>query len=244
MEWTDHSIILGASKFGEADAIVDVLSKDFGRYKGFVRGGMGRSKRSLLQPGNEAKITWRARLEESLGSVTLDPMTQRAAHLFGSPDRLAALSGATSTLIHCLPEREASPRVFDALIALLDLIEQDDVPAEQWGIGFVRFEMGLLGAMGFGLDLSSCAATGEIEDLIYVSPRSACAVSREAGAPYHDKLFPLPAFMKGGVDASLDEIGQGLDITAYFLDRHMLGAMGRTLPDARFRLRDYFSTEK
>ena len=244
MEWTDHSIILGASKFGEADAIVDVLSRDFGRYRGFVRGGMGRTKRSMLQPGNEAQITWRARIEESLGNITLDPMTQRAAHLFGAPDRLAALSGATSTLTQCLPEREKSPAVFDALIALLDLIEQDDVPADQWGIGFVRFEMGLLAAMGFGLDLTSCASTGEVDDLIYVSPRSARAVSREAGEPYHDKLFPLPEFMKGGVEARLDDIGQALDITAFFLDRHMLGAMGRTLPDARLRLRDYFSTEK
>lgn len=244
MEWIDHSIVLGASKFGEADAIIDVFSRDFGRYKGFVRGGMGRTKRSQIQAGNEAKITWRARVEESLGSITLDPMTQRAAHVFHAPDRLAALSSVTSLLSICLPEREPVPPVFDALMALLDVIEQDDVPLHMWGVAFVRFEMGLLATMGFGLDLSSCASTGQVDDLAYVSPRSGRAVSREAGAPYQDKLFALPTFMRGGTQADREDIGLGLDITGFFLDRHVLGAMGKTLPDARFRLRDYFSTEK
>src|SRR5208282_2033846 len=51
---------------------------------------------------------------------------------------------------------------------------------------------GFLAELGFGLDLASCAATGATADLIYVSPRTGRAVSREAGEAYREKLMRLP----------------------------------------------------
>ena len=41
--------------------------------------------------------------------------------------------------------------------------------------------LGLLDELGFGLDLTRCAATGSADDLIYVSPRTGRAVSRDSG---------------------------------------------------------------
>ncbi len=93
----------------------------------------------------------------------------------------------------------------------------------------------MLGELGFGLDLSSCAATGVVEDLAYVSPRSAQAVSREAGAPYRDKLLLLPAFLHRDTLASATDVLDGLRLTGYFLDRHIFQPLQRRLPDARER---------
>ncbi|NEU35624.1 DNA repair protein RecO, partial [bacterium LRH843] len=65
-----------------------------------------------------------------------------------------------------------------------------------WQADYIRFELRLLQELGFGLDLSECAATGAHDHLIYVSPKSGRAVSADAGKPYHDKLLPLPYFLK------------------------------------------------
>ena len=108
----------------------------------------------------------------------------------------------------------------------------------------MRFELGLLGALGFGLDLDSCAATGETENLIYVSPKSGRAVSAEAGAPYADKMLPLPEFLIGPKTGSgrpgKTDIRAGLHLTGHFLQHHVLAASDKELPAARGRFLGLF----
>jgi DNA repair protein RecO (recombination protein O) len=102
----------------------------------------------------------------------------------------------------------------------------------------VRFELMLLAELGFGLDLSECAATGLAEDLIYVSPKSGRAVSRSAGEPWRERLLRLPAFLSVGVlddIPSPEDIQAGFALTGYFFTRHVLEPRGQALPDARER---------
>jgi DNA repair protein RecO (recombination protein O) len=102
-----------------------------------------------------------------------------------------------------------------------------------------RWELGLLAELGFGLTLDRCASTGARENLIYVSPRSACAVSAEAGEPYKEKLLPLPAFLRGASNgASREEAIAALTTTGYFIETRILHLSDKTLPDARRRLVD------
>src|SRR5262249_62081546 len=103
---------------------------------------------------------------------------------------------------------------------------------------YVEWECALLAALGFGLDLSACAATGVNDDLAYVSPRSGRAVSRSAGEPYRDKLLALPAFLWRNAPATAAEIAPGLALTGHFLHHHLLAPQDRTLPEARARLAD------
>ena len=241
MDWTDDAIILGTRKYGEADALVDVISHREGRYCGFVRGGMGRRQRGVLQVGNGVKASWRARVEANLGSMTLELKVARAAQLFDHPARLAALSSTAALLLAALPEREPHPQVYEAFAELLHLLLDDQITDQEWAMAMVRFEAGLLGELGFGLDLSACAATGEVAGLIYVSPRSGRAVGAEAGQPYKERLLPLPAFMIGQAEADREDIRAGFAITGYFLERHLLAPLGRPLPDARARMLDYFA---
>lgn len=241
MDWSDDAIILGTRKYGEADALVDVLAHREGRYCGFVRGGMGRRQRGILQVGNGVQASWRARVEANLGSMTVELKVARAAQLFDHPARLAALSSTSALLLATLPEREPHPKVYEAFAELLHLLIDDQIDDQEWAIALVRFEAGLLGELGFGLDLSACAATGEVAELIYVSPRSGRAVGAEAGQPYKKRLFRLPAFMIGEAPASGEDLRAGFAITGYFLERHLLAPLGRPLPDARARLLGYFA---
>ncbi len=232
MEWRDRGIVLNARRHGERSMVVDILTQQHGRH-----GGLARDSARLggaLQPGSDLGVHWRARLADHLGHWTIESSHVRAAGLLDDAVRLAALSAACSVCLALLPEREPHPQIFAALVVLLDAIEAD----QHWAALYVRFELGLLSDLGFGLDLSRCAVTHGNDDLVYVSPKTGRAVSREAGRPYADRLLPLPGFLTGraGAMAEMRDILDGLILTGHFLERHMAAAAWGRVLDARGRL--------
>lgn len=188
-------------------------------------------QRPVLQAGNAVQAVWRARLEEQLGTYVLEPVELRAGAIMEEPFRLAGLS-TLAGLAGLLPEREPHQRVYDGLRIVLAAIEQDDI----WPALLVRWELGLLDELGFGLDLSHCAATGRNDDLVYVSPKSGKAVSRIAGEPYKDRLFRLPGFLQTNVTASVADVIDGMKLTGYFLHRHVFEPRGAMMPEQRERV--------
>jgi DNA repair protein RecO (recombination protein O) len=226
MEWRDEGVILSVRRYGETSAIAEILTSEHGRCLGLVRGGRSKTQRPVLQAGNAVQAVWRARLEEQLGTYALEPLDLRAGAIMEEPFRLAGLATLTG-LAQLLPEREPHPRIYGALRVVLEAIDQDDV----WPALLVRWEMGLLDELGFGLDLSKCAATGGTSDLAFVSPRSGKAVSAMAGAPYRDRLFPLPPFLLGAGAASPRDVIDGLRLAGYFLARHVFEPRGIQMPE-------------
>ncbi|PZF76891.1 DNA repair protein RecO [Aestuariivirga litoralis] len=227
MEWRDEGVILSVRRHGETSAIAEILTAAHGRVMGLVRGGRSKQQRPVLQSGNAVQAVWRARLEEQLGTFTLEPLDLKAGAIMEEPFRLAGLATLTG-LSQLLPEREPHPRVYEALRIVLDAIDHDEL----WPALLVRWELGLLDELGFGLDLSRCAATGSREQLAYVSPRSGKAVSAAAGAPFRDRLFRLPAFLSAeGGGATPPDIAEGLRLAAYFLHRHLFEPRGVSFPE-------------
>lgn len=232
MEWTDEGIVLGARRHGEANAILEVMTQAHGRHLGLVRGGAGSRMRPVLQPGNAVRATWRARLDEHLGHFAIEGLRLRAAELLMAAH---ALYGVThlAALCRLLPERDPHPGVHADLVAALDCIDDPMAVA----VAVARFELMLLAELGFGLDLSRCAATGAADDLGYVSPKSGRAVSRSAGEPWHDRLLPLPAFLLDDVPVrpSAGELADGFAVTGFFLGRYVFEPRGMHAPETRER---------
>ena len=227
MEWRDEGVILSVRRHGETSAIAEILTAEHGRVMGLVRGGRSKQQRPVLQAGNAVQAVWRARLEEQLGTFTLEPLDLKAGAIMEEPFRLAGLATLTG-LSQLLPEREPHPRVYEALRIVLDAIDHDEV----WPALLVRWELGLLDELGFGLDLSKCAATGSREQLVFVSPKSGKAVSAEAGEPFRDRLFALPSFLReGGAAAPPADVIEGLKLAAWFLDRHLFEPRGVPFPE-------------
>src|SRR4029077_532732 len=139
-----------------------------------------------------------------------------AGALLERRDALTGLNAFAAMAAAVLPEREPHVGVYGAAEVLLDAIAEQDFV--YWAPLYVRWEAGLLDELGFGLDLSACAATGARDDLKYVSPRSGRAVSAAAAKPYEDRLLALPAFLLGsqGATASLQDIDAGLRLTGHF----------------------------
>ena len=230
MEWTDTGIVLGTRRHGEANAILELMTREHGRHLGLVRGGAGSRLKPVLQPGNIVMATWRARLDEHLGYFVVEGLDLRAA---GFLPLAHALYGVThlAALARLLPERDPHKTVFEALDLTLAALGDPAVVA----VLVARFELQMLAELGFGLDLSACAATGQLGELVYVSPKSGRAVSRTAGEPWRDRLLALPAFLGEDGDAhpSPGELEAGFALTGFFLDRHVYTPRGEPLPDAR-----------
>jgi len=233
MEWEDEAYVLSARAHGETGAIVELLTASQGKFAAHVAGGASRRMRPFLQAGARVIARYRSRTSEQLGSATLEPVGEGPSALFDDPLALAGLAAAAAVAAGALPEREPHAGAFHALEALIAALADSDI----WPAVYVRFEAGLLQDLGFEMDFSKCAVTGSADDLVYVSPRTGRAVSREAGEAYKDRLLALPPFLLSS-QSRLGEgdIAAGLDLTGHFLSQHVFGPLNRPLPPARIWL--------
>ena len=208
-EWSEEAVILGVRPHGETSAVITVFAPGQGRHAGLVRGGSQPKMRSALQPGSRVQASWRARLAETLGYMTIEPVRSTAALVLDDGLRLAGLASICALLDGCLAEREAQPALYAATRSLLDLVCIEDAQ-HRWIEGYVRWEVGLLQCIGYSLDLERCAVTGATEGLVHVSPKSGRAVSRGAAGEFADRMLLLPAFLGGapdGIDAAASGAG-------------------------------------
>jgi DNA repair protein RecO (recombination protein O) len=236
MQWTDDGLVLGARRHGETGVVLELMTAEHGRHLGLVHGGRSRRMQPVLQPGNLVRAVWRARLDESLGSLAVEPLESATARLMGS--RLALYGvGHVAGLLRLLPERDPHPGLFAmARVLIAHLHDAAVAPALM-----VRFEVAMLAELGFGLDLGACAATGSNDYLAYVSPKTGRAVSAEAGEPWRDRLLGLPDFLvdrpdRTGLNApGPEDVRQGFTLTGYFLDQRVWRPRDLPVPEERTR---------
>ncbi len=234
MQWTADGLVLTSRPHGEGGAIIEVFSRDYGRFSGLVRGGHSRRLRPVLQPGNMVQASWRARLSEHLGTITIDAGHAYAAEVLNDGLLLNGLTSMCS-LLQVTPERQAYSRLYDTMMVVLCALDDSDICLPL----LVRFEIALLEELGFGLDLSRCAATGSREGLTHVSPRSGRAVSTRAAAPYLDRLFILPGFLRNPeIPPKRGDTLAGFELTGHFLERRVYLPNQMKIPPARQRFLD------
>ncbi|HVT54633.1 MAG TPA: DNA repair protein RecO [Xanthobacteraceae bacterium] len=231
MEWTDEGIVLGVRRHGEAHTLAELMTARHGRHLGLVRGGISSKLRPILQPGNGVRAVWRARLDQHLGAFTIEGTHFRADRLMLSATASYGIQ-TIAALVRLLPERDPHRDIYDALVEIADQLHEPDTAAAL----IVRFELMLLAELGFGLDLSECAGNGTSEELVYVSPKSGRAISREAGEPWKDQLLALPAFLLQDCGHSAADITAGFTLTGFFLARHVFEPRGIEMPEARAAL--------
>ncbi|MCI4644830.1 MAG: DNA repair protein RecO [Hyphomonadaceae bacterium] len=235
MNWSDEAIVLGGRRFGESGLILDVLTASHGRRSGLVYGGASRKKRAQYEPGNSVTVSWSGRLEDQLGRFDVaEASRERGARLLDTPLALKALAVTTSLLREVLDEGDATgSALYGPSLLLLDSLEDEAV----WPALYVRWEYGLLSALGFGLDLEACALSGANDGLTHVSPRTGRAVRGSEAEEYLDRLLPLPGFLLDAASPTGPrELAHGLDLTGHFLAARLFASVHKDLPDGRARL--------
>ncbi len=235
MEWQDQGILLSVRRHGEGAAIIEVLTEAHGRHAGLVRGGGSRKSAAQLQPGNQLALTWRARLEDQLGTFSVELKQARSATLLSSRLKLYGFNAIAAMLVRYLPEREPNLATFTACIDLLERLQSGDF----WQHRYCLLELELLDSIGYGLDLSQCAVTGQVHDLTHVSPKTGRAVSRKTAVGWEAKLLGFPSFLQQSPlrTISPEEFRQSLRLSGYFFEKFVPVTPPR-LPEARLRLLD------
>lgn len=234
--WKDQGIVLSVRPHGENGAVVALLTEQRGRHLGYVRGAHSARVRGMLQVGNLLSAEWATRVPDSMGTYEIEMQEALAAGVMDDSLRLGALLSACALCDAALPERESHCGLFYGMLALLQTLE-----TENWAPTYVMWEMAFLRELGFGMDLTKCAAGGDAKNLTHISPKTGRAVSAQAAAPYIDKLLPLPHFLRparsGGDDA---DVLMGLQMTAYFLEHWAFVHHTQGLPEFRVRFQERF----
>ena len=235
MEWRDQGILLNVSRHGENSVIIDVLTSDHGRHAGFVLGGRSYKLKPTLQVGAHLDLVWRARLEDHLGTFKVELIRSRNALVMSDRQALAGLNSVIAMLLTFIPEREVCNPLYITTEHLLDIIDQQEL----WPQVYLKWELAMLGYLGFGLNLSACAVTGERENLDYISPKTGNAISTKAAGKWADKLLPFPQILKGETAKDTFAVKTALDITGYFFKNHVAKGLGvKKLPASRERFLD------
>ncbi|MEM6635977.1 MAG: DNA repair protein RecO [Pseudomonadota bacterium] len=232
MDWRDQGPLLSVRPHGETSVIAEVFTAEHGRHVGVIRGGTSRKIAPLLQPGTQLDVAWRARLEDHIGTFTVEPLKSRVGQIIGDRLALAALASLCALLGRALPEREPHPGLYRASVAVLDALGE----VQDWPVAYLLWEKALLADLGFGLDLEKCAVTGTVDGLVYVSPRTGRAVSEQGAGAYADRLLPLPPALSGLGGGTAKDVVLGLSTTGHFLARALPEATASgELPAARQR---------
>lgn len=233
-EWAAPAIVLHARPYGEADAVVTVFTETHGTQRGLVKGGFSRAKTAIWQAGNLVQARWAARLPDQLGHISAELVHASAALAMEDALQLAILSAACAVAESALPEREAYPRVFAGLLHLVAQLARGPAVLPE----LVRWEADLLAALGYGLDLSRCAVSGETAGLAWVSPRTGKAATDAAAGEWRGRMLRLPRFLVGANTSDMADWRDGLRLTGHFLARDAFGQLHRPVPAARQMLYD------
>jgi DNA repair protein RecO (recombination protein O) len=238
--WQDAGIVLSIRPHGENGGILSLLTAEHGRALGYVYGATSSRQRGVLQTGNRVAVDWQAKASGQLGNFTAELEKACVADVLDDPLKLTALQSAAALADKALPEGEKHPGVYRGFCALLDAFAAE---GDIWRPTYIFWELGLLRELGFGLDLAKCVSTGTTEDLLYVSPRSGCAVSRAAGEIYKERLLALPPFLRGEARFEPQDILDGLKLTGHFFLHRVFAQAHSPLPEARQRLEEKISAE-
>lgn len=235
MDWQDSAIVLSVRPHGENGGILSLLTAEHGRAMGYVYGATSARQRGTLQVGNRLAVTWQAKAAGQLGNFTVELEKTCVGDVLDDAVKLTALQSAAALADRALPEGERHPGVYRGFCALLDAFAQED---DIWAPTYVFWEIGLLRELGFGLDLTRCVSTGAHDNLLYVSPRSGCAVSAAAGEIYKERLLALPPFLRGEARFEPQDILDGLKLTGHFFLHRVFAQAHAPLPEARQRLEE------
>jgi len=231
MEWQDNGIVLSLKNYGERSGLLEVLTSSHGRHLGIVRDIRSQFRKGALQPGNTLQLNWRARISEHLGSFTFDVVESRAAKIMNNKLALVGLQTLVA-YTKMLPERDSVGNLYKALCIVLDAMSNND----DWLELLIKWEMGFLAELGFGIDISKCVVTSSVDDLMYVSPKSRKAVSKDIGEPYKHKLLKLPSFLIDNKKSKKTDVINGFLLTGFFLNKDVYEPLGLKMPNSRDRI--------
>ena len=232
--WDDEGLILSSINYSETSIILKVFTRNYGVQKGFVRGAKSKKKSNVYEAGNLVSISFKSRTEDMLGIFLVDLMKPSPLLYLNDLKRFSCIISVINLLEFSLLDSEPETELYFYSKNLINKIFSYE---EGWIEEYIRWEVFLLKKIGFGLELSKCILSNKKTNLSYVSPKSGCAVNKEAGKPWEKKLLELPKFLISDNKANRSELRKGFKITTYFLTK-FANSIDKILPFTRSNFMD------
>lgn len=214
-----EAIVLRKLRYGEADSIVQLYTRDFGRVGAIAKG----VRRANSRFGGRLEPFFR--LETMLHEGRSDLMTLTGAETIAAhtelrtrANSLAAASRLGDFVLRLLDEREQNVAAYNLTANALALFDVDAAAARIEVE--LAFRAKLLLAAGFAPELSACVHCGAGEGLVAFSPAAGgivCADCRQSGD--FDFGAEAHAFFSRAVGAPLAEAPAGGPEAARQVDR-------------------------
>ncbi|MDN5247861.1 MAG: DNA repair protein RecO [Wolbachia endosymbiont of Tyrophagus putrescentiae] len=231
MRWQDEGAVIATKNYGDKNLILSLFTQNHGKHRGMVR-----IANNKFQVSNILHVEWSGKLPENLGFFKCELIESPFHYFFHDRLKNMAVISFAFMLDKLLPEGESCAVLYNNFRYFIDIIKHSD---ESWQSHYLNLELLLLTQLGFKLDLSKCAATGDTEDLQFISPKTGRAVSKKAGNCYADRLLPFPQMLHDVYhhnlqnNYSFQEFQSGLKITGYFLNKYLFLQLNIKLPEAR-----------
>lgn len=149
MDISAPAIVCAVRAHAETGAIVRLLTAEHGLVAGYVAGARGRELRPVLIPGNLVQAELRSRSASQLPFARVELVNSRGPWLT-EPLPAAAIGWITALTAFTLPERQAYPPLYRALVALLDAICVAP-SARRWALPLLSYEVLLMRELGYGV---------------------------------------------------------------------------------------------
>jgi DNA repair protein RecO (recombination protein O) len=222
----DRGVILSIKRHSESSAIIKILSKHHGLCTGYLKGGLNSKKqKTTYQIANLVEFSWKSKNEDGLGVFKIELIKSNLGKIISNNLSLSIVNAAFSVVVENIMDHDPHEQLYEQIIDLLEGFDGEG----QMAASYIKFEIKLLEILGYGIDTSSCALTGSKENLVYVSPKTGRAASKEAGKKYHNKLLTLPSFVvqkdkkEPHEEASKIDLENGLSLTGHFFEKYLIG---------------------
>lgn len=266
----DIAVVLDLKKIQENTLLIKCFSKNHGIMNGFYNyskinnsnykqvdckqnkykqtsninaiSNIKRTNKYIPSTAHIVRIKFVKKNEDKSGKYyTMELANNKHMSLLMDINKIMFLNSAISILSDILHELDSHILLWESLC---NFMQKLNIVDNIWlNIkNYILFEMEILKYSGFGLNLKNCVVTGTVNNLMYVSPKSGCAVSAEIGDKYKDKLLALPSFLhiEDVIPSSIVESHNGLKMTEFFIKKYMI----KQLPFARTMLYNKISTLK
>ena len=216
MQINDEGIIIKKRKYRESSLLVTFFSLNHGINSGLVKGVLKKDF-GTYEIGNKVYIKSSFRLSDQLWNCKFELIKNNSVTYFDNKNKLSTLLTICSIIDLSLPKNNPQINIYKRTV---DLIE--DLITKDWILKYIFWEIFLLAELGYGLDLEKCVVSGVKENLIYISPKSGKAVSKNEGEKYKKKLFNLPKFLiNKNVKPTNDSLKQAILLTGFFIDKFL-----------------------
>lgn len=159
--YRDHAVVLGTHRFGEADKVVVLLTKEHGKVRAVAK-GVRRTRSSIgarLEPMSHVDISLRTGRE--LDTVDQVRLVHTHMRLRDDLDRLRQGLAMVEAMNKVTPDRVAVPHLYELLSRALHALDQHNSPV-MMGAFFWR----LMQIEGQSPELDTCVGCGEEAEFV------------------------------------------------------------------------------